>query len=449
MSSFFITFLFLVINLMTYVAFIYVSNIKFTRFEAVCIFSVIAISYRVTFILFLDVTDIVNILFNIFLVILLSAVAYLKIRILALSILYGIFAVIVPMLGANLSGAILGFILVPMFGAANTEVVMSNAWVSVVYLFIAFAINYLISRKSGEFFHKQMDNLDDSLKKRFSSFILVGAVIILALFLINTFLHAILANYAILTLVNAVSMSIFFCFLVFSFFTFTNSVRKESEIHYKNEMLQSLQSYNVTVEDMATEMRRFRHDHMNMLLGFHEYIESNDIENIHSYFKQYMTAFSEATVVMESQIDELKNIKRPEIKSILSAKVLYAQQLGITVNIEVPDEIIITDVSSLLDLCRITGIFMDNAIEACRDLDSASLRFMSIKKGSEILFVFMNTCDLPPDIARLGDRGYTTKEGQRGLGLYTARRLIEKNSNLALSTLVQDGMFVQELSVLQ
>jgi len=35
------------------------------------------------------------------------------------------------------------------------------------------------------------------------------------------------------------------------------------------------------------------------------------------------------------------------------------------------------------------------------------------------------------------------------LGLYTVRRLIEKNNNLSLSTLIEDEMFIQELSVLQ
>jgi len=407
------------------------------------------IGYGIAYYFFSDVGYIASLAGNLIVIIIFSMMAYRKIKILPISILYGTLAIIIVLLGGNLSSAVLGFILLPMFGVVGREIVLSYMLLSLVYVGIAFCFSFLISRITGNFLQRQMLTFDDSLIKRFANFILIGAMIILALFFINVFLHEVLVNYAILTLVNAISLSIFFCFLVFTVFTFTGSVRKESEIQYKNEMLQSLQSYNSTVEDMATEMRRFRHDHMNMLLGFHEYIESNDIENIHNYFKQYMTAFSEATIVMESQIDELKNIKRPEIKSILSAKVLYAQQLGITVNIEVPDEIGFTDVSCLLDFCRITGIFIDNAIDACRGLDNAALRFMAIKKGSEILFVFANTCNTLPDMARLGDRGYTTKEGQRGLGLYTARQLIEKNSNLALSTLFQDGMFVQELSVLQ
>ena len=422
--------------------------IKLGKNKAATIILLNATIFTITFSLIPDM-DIAAVVCSFFVITVLSVVAYRKIKIIPLSAIYGILAILTGMLSGHLTSAVYGFVMESIFESVNREALWNSTLMSAIYLFTVFAIGLFISRKTGKFLHKQMQPLDDILKKQIAKYILVGAMIILALFFINTFLHDFLTGYAVLLLVYAVSLSICFGFLVFSIFAFANSVRKESEIHYKNEMLQNLQSYNITVEDMATEMRRFRHDHMNMLLGFHEYIDSNDIKNIHNYFKQYMAGFSEATTVMESQIDELKNVKRPEIKSILSAKMLYAQQLGITVNIEVPDEIEFADVSSLLDFCRITGIFLDNAIDACRGLDNATLRFMAIKKSSEILFVFMNTCDTSPDMARLGDRGYTTKEGQRGLGLYTARQLIEKNSNLALSTLVQDGMFVQELSLLQ
>ena len=60
---------------------------------------------------------------------------------------------------------------------------------------------------------------------------------------------------------------------------------------------------------------------------------------------------------------ELEKLKIVELKGLLGAKLLKAHSTNITTQVEVPKKI--EDISmNLIDLTRIMGIFLDNAIEA-------------------------------------------------------------------------------------
>ncbi|MFR3948966.1 MAG: GHKL domain-containing protein [Ruminococcus sp.] len=84
------------------------------------------------------------------------------------------------------------------------------------------------------------------------------------------------------------------------------------------------------------------------------------------------------------------NIKITELKSILSSKLLYAIELNIDVSIEVTDEVISLPMNTL-DLCRIAGIFLDNAIEATLETAYPSIRFALINLDAEYIFIISNT----------------------------------------------------------
>jgi two-component system sensor histidine kinase AgrC len=201
---------------------------------------------------------------------------------------------------------------------------------------------------------------------------------------------------------------------------------------------------------MADEARKFRHDHKNLLLGFKECIEKKDIDSIQTYFQQYFSEFVKTTAAVDSQFNKLSGIKRQEIKGILSSKLLFAQQLHISVFIDVPSHIEGICDNQLVDICRITGILLDNAIEACWVVDKPVLRFLAMQQKQEILFVFMNTCPMPiPSITQMFWEGFSTKEGQRGAGLFIASQLCNRNKNVTLNTKIKDGNFIQELSIVQ
>ena len=90
---------------------------------------------------------------------------------------------------------------------------------------------------------------------------------------------------------------------------------------------------------------------------------------------------------------------------------------------------------------------MDNAIEACKGVDHATIRFLSTMHKDNAFFVFQNTCQNPPPANKINEKGFTTKAGARGMGLYIATQLVRKNEHLFLKTKINTEGFTQELTV--
>lgn len=346
------------------------------------------------------------------------------------------------MLAGYVTGAILRFVFDVSRGISYFDWILF-----ILYYFIAFTSAFIISIKFGNFFANKLRMLDCVQKNRLATYLIFGGVITLALFFTRAFLTHILADATLLNAIYATALFSYFIYLVFVVFTFTDSLCMEVEINKKDEMLKNLQAYTKSVESMATEVRKFRHDNLNLMLGFQEHVKNKDIDKIDMYFNEYMTVFQKDVSVMNLQLDVLNRLKIPEVKSILSFKVLGAQQSGIDVHIEVTSEIEGVDNYNLVDICRIVGVLADNAIEACEGLDGPVWRFFAQRKNSSVLFVFANSCPSAPPFSKISKEGFTTKSGARGLGLYVVSGILEENQNLSLNTLWENGYFIQELRI--
>jgi two-component system sensor histidine kinase AgrC len=382
-------------------------------------------------------------------VVVMATVASLRNKNVLLSLVYAIFTNIIALLSTNLASSVLA--LVSFTFADNVELgrneVMGSLAMSIAYLIMMVSIAFPVSNKLGSWFHAQINSFDAKLQKKLLMSILVGAFITLGIFFVMVFLRDILIAESILTLAYGISLAVVFLYLVFSIFAFTASLRKDIEMKHKNELQHNLKAYTKNVEDVATEMRKFRHDHRNLMLGFRAHIENKNWEGIREYYEGYMGEFAASSDVIEANIDKLGNIMIPELKSILFAKFMQASTAGITMFIEVDCHVTIANGSNLLDTCRIVGILMDNAIEACKDVMGSNIRFMATMTEDKAYFVFRNTCITPTPMNKIIQKGFTTKEGARGLGLYNASQLIAKNRNLTLKTSLKEDYFIQELSV--
>jgi len=319
-------------------------------------------------------------------------------------------------------------------------------WVDIPMLIIVILLSVLFAKTIGRFINNHLHVLED--KKRRVYHILCIAMVVLAFSLVDTTSAIITADLETVMLLYHLLMLILLVFFVASFFFITYMVIKDRHLQNKDEILANLGAYTASIENMTSEVSRFRHDHLNMLLSMDAYLQQGDTDNLRAYFNAYMDSFRTETSALDSRLYVLQHIKMPAIKSIISAKLLLAQQQGIDVRVEVPQDIEVMDVYGELDLCRIAGIFLDNSTEACRGVPGSSLSFIALPKEGTTRFVFANTCQSPPDLSRLGDEGYTTKPGSRGLGLYNVRQLIRRNQRLSLNTYLDGGQFVQEVIIL-
>jgi len=400
---------------------------------------------------FIPSFEIGTILFNAIVILLLVFVSYRRSKILSLCAVYAIFTVIISLLSANLSGVIITFAYMLTEGSISVGRVgvQNDIVMLLIYLGLTLLISYTISRKYGNYLHDKIRDFDDALKKKLAQYLLYGAIITLTVFFVLIFLRYVVQDEAILTLVYALALAVSFSYLIFATFAFANSTRMEIELRHKEELMHNLQAYTERVDTVTQELRNFKHDNMNMMLGFGKSIDLEDWDGLRRYYKEYMAAFTRSVSVNDAIINKLKKIHIPPLASLLLAKCVQAQQQNTEMWVEVADTITIPDNDFiLLDLCRVAGILLDNALEACKDVKDADVRFLAMSGDYGSMFVFENTCHDPPPVNEMFSKGFSTKDTSRGLGLYSAAQILVKNPRVTIETDASNGIFIQKLKVL-
>ena len=131
----------------------------------------------------------------------------------------------------------------------------------------------------------------------------------------------------------------------------------------KQKAMQDLQDYTRNLEAMYNSLRSFKHDYVNILLSLSGYIEEGDLDRLKDFFESKIFPTKNLIAGEDYKLNHLSNISVLEIKSLLSAKMIYAHESGIDVTIDIPDKVE-SFLIDTVDLARILGIFLDNAIEA-------------------------------------------------------------------------------------
>jgi len=216
---------------------------------------------------------------------------------------------------------------------------------------------------------------------------------------------------------------------------------------YKKEAEAYREQYVSEVEIQQSVLRSFRHDYINLLLTMNEYLDDADLVGLKQYFNDEIMP---TKTLLESQNVELGNLgqlRSKEIKSLLSVKMMEAQSHGIGTVVEIPAVVEDLKMKSSV-LARILGVFLDNAIEACKGKERSVLRIGIIEKSDYQLIVIKNSYDDDmPTIKQMFEKSFSTKGSGRGLGLYNVRRLLDKEEHVTLETTISDGHFVQALKI--
>lgn len=228
----------------------------------------------------------------------------------------------------------------------------------------------------------------------------------------------------------------FFLFMSYIIFSVLNKLYIE-----KNEKYY-IERYNQIIEESLNNMRAFKHDHKNLVLAIGGFLDTNDIEGLKKYFYENI---DNNQYIDDKTLYGLNNIKNSPVKGLIYAKILSAISQGINLNIHIEDSIdnfIIKDV----DICRILGIVIDNAIEASTESNQKILAIVILSDESEISIIISNSFKDKPITYKIFEKGYSTKGENRGLGLSIVRELNEKKyPNMDISTKIEKKLFYMEI----
>jgi hypothetical protein len=248
----------------------------------------------------------------------------------------------------------------------------------------------------------------------------------------------------------SISVITFFFIL---FILISSSLLKNLHIKIKVEAekqkLEQQKKYIKSLEKNNNEIRKFKHDFNNIILGLEGYITSNEVDNIklRDYFYNNIKDFNTKIELDNIVLSHLNNIKVPSIKNLLTNKIISAQNNDFKVNICVEDEID-NFYANEMQLSRILGIFLDNSLEAGLELENNRfLELIILKANKTIVIQITNSFENKDlDIDKINESGYSTKGENRGIGLSSANDIISKQ-NMILNTRIEDNLFKQILTI--
>ncbi|WP_010241389.1 sensor histidine kinase [Clostridium arbusti] len=247
--------------------------------------------------------------------------------------------------------------------------------------------------------------------------------------------------------VNVILFWAYFIMLLVIMYILFTSIKRELESKNKQAVYENLHEYTNNLEKLYTDMRKFRHDYTNILSSMVGYMESSDMEGLKKHFNENIIPLERKMETNNFKLGVLKNIKIPEIKGILSSKLIMAQGLGIDTFIEItePVEYINMDI---LDISRVTGILLDNAIEASQKCDKSFIKLAIInRETSLIIFISNSYSEIIPPIHKIYEKGFSTKGDNRGLGLNILKDITNKYEHVYVDTEIQSREFKQHLEI--
>lgn len=246
---------------------------------------------------------------------------------------------------------------------------------------------------------------------------------------------------------NSLLFLFYFILLIGVFIVLTRIVMKENTIKGKQVQYERLKEYTDNLEELYTDMQKFRHDYINILLSMSEYIRNDDMKSLSTYFESKILPISEGMQSNNYKLGTLQNVKLQELKGILSSKLIRAQELHIDAVVEAVEPIDVVNMDSI-KLCRCLGIILDNAIEEAGQCEQPTLRVALVNRSKGVLIAVANSCRPEgPELHLIFEKGFSTKGKGRGLGLSNLREIVAQCAGVTLDTYKKDGQFVQELEV--
>lgn len=246
---------------------------------------------------------------------------------------------------------------------------------------------------------------------------------------------------------NALHISGYLLVMLFLLLAMRRSYEEQIQTEAKKKALQDLQDYTHNLEIMYNGLRSFKHDYVNILLSISGYIENGDMDELKKFFEDKIFPTKNLIDQGDYKLNQLSNIGVLEIKSLLSAKMIYAHESGVDVTIDIPDRVD-SFLIDTVDLARILGIFLDNAIEATLETEQPQIGLNIIQNKAGVSVIISNHFrDNGVVLHRLKQKGFSTKIGHQGIGLSNVQKIISSYDNVLLETTMQCGCFMQHMEL--
>ena len=292
--------------------------------------------------------------------------------------------------------------------------------------------------------------------EQFSSYIIRSKVYIPTyLLLIMSTLFLLILNYPTTNLLSYyhmkysqesyVAVLILFLLLMITFIISFQRSKQQLVEEHEQRLHEQLMDYVGKLEEMHDELATFRHDYVNILLSLEDSIRTKNLEQIEHVYREIIKPTSLIINNQELEITKLSRVAFPEIKSILSVKLLSAHQKKLHVSIDIPQPIEQLFIPNNQFL-RMISILLDNAIEEAVQTEEKLLQVALFEVNDRQYFIVRNSSKQQNiNLQKIFEKNESSKAKNRGYGLFSLKRMINQSPNITLETTFEAPIFTQTL----
>lgn len=209
----------------------------------------------------------------------------------------------------------------------------------------------------------------------------------------------------------------------------------------------SLASYYRDLSASLTAMQEIRHDMKNIFFTMGAYVDRSDDDEMKHFFWNNIYPYSLKTIRNNELLSRLYQIPVESLQAFLHLKLSQAllQKTAVQLEIQIVPEQFQTVIDPI-DLTRILGILLDNAIEETRGIPDGTIFVKISGTACDYSYTIKNpiTAQTKKDGICVGK---SKKGAGRGNGLRIVHELLAQYHNAVLNTSVQQNLCIQCLNV--
>ncbi|KRN66202.1 histidine protein kinase plnb [Pediococcus cellicola] len=196
---------------------------------------------------------------------------------------------------------------------------------------------------------------------------------------------------------------------------------------------QQLHDYLDSVSQQYTELRQFKHDFRNIMVSMSELAKHGDQTELNEYLYELKNQKNLNQSLKKASISQLDHLKNETLQGLIVQKFFEARKQNVELNIEIEQSDFFIE-KQLVDIVRIVGVLLDNAIEQAEKMSDRKVACALIKTVDTVEISVENTVKLPFDLRKIFKLGFSSKGEDRGLGLANVKELVDQNENFYLDT---------------
>lgn len=224
-----------------------------------------------------------------------------------------------------------------------------------------------------------------------------------------------------------------------------NLLKIKQENEYNQIVLHQQQLYIQDLEDIQQNMRAFKHDYKNMMSSLYLNSKEGNIKKVENLIQGMIDDFDDTIDSKMALTTQLSNIRESEVKSLLFKKITDIYHKKISFHLEVLYPLHKNKIQTI-DLVRILGILMDNAIEEVEQ-NHNDLTLLILQEENSLTIVVENYVEKEVNINDINNSGFTTKKDHSGIGLQSLETIIEKYPNISHKVSCRNHRFIQEIII--